>query len=116
VAYPFTSVGMLQFAIALPLSFLLSRKLFFRGNYVKPIESVSSRYVIGFHAGSIALFLILAALLTGLLQYFDTPCAERYLDVPLRDHRIVGNAVFFSVIGLLFSNLLRYRFGPASNP
>lgn len=113
VAYPFSGGSLLQFVVAFPLSVLLGRKVFFRGDYVKLIDKAS---LIGLHAGSVALFLILAAVLTGLLQYFANPCTDFHLDAPLPGGRIIGTAVLISIIALLFSNLLRYRFGPSRNP
>jgi hypothetical protein len=113
VAYPFSGVSLLQFVVAFPLSVLLGRKVFFRGDYVKLIGKGVS---IGFHAGGIALFLILAALFTGLLQYFDNPCTDFHLDASLPGGRIIFIAVICSVIGVLFSDLLRYRVRPSRNP
>jgi hypothetical protein len=115
-ASPFSGLTLLLFVIVMPLSVVLGRKVFFRKDYPKPIATPESRHLVGFIAVSTALFLILAALVTYLLQYFATPCADRYLDVPMLGHRIIFIAILFSVIGVLFSDLLRYRFGPARNP
>ncbi|HNB25497.1 MAG TPA: hypothetical protein PLR41_00935 [Alphaproteobacteria bacterium] len=120
VARPFEGLSLLLFAIAVPLSIVFSRTLFYRNNYLKWVHINLQRQsnLISFLWVSSTLFSIGAILVSRLLEYVATPCVETFLDPPMSHGygRMVPIAIMFSLIGALFSDLIRYRPAPRRNP